>query len=74
MEEEIKVKQRASSKNKSLRGIKLVLIKSHEASPIKNIAHDECHAQVVDEGLAAMNKNRNMSIVDQEEGAASKDN
>ena len=45
MEEEFTVKQKATSKNKSMRGIKLVLIKSHEASPSKTITHEECHSQ-----------------------------
>ena len=70
-EEEVKSKQRPGSKNKSLRGIKLVLIKSTEASPTKNITHEDCHGQVVDEGLAAMSGNGNMTIVDQDEGQVS---
>ena len=64
MEEEFKVKQKATSKNKSMRGIKLVLIKSHEASPSKTITHEECHSQVENEDLAARSKNGNMIIVD----------
>ena len=72
--EKVIVKQRATSKNKSLRGIKLVLIKSHEASPCKNITHEECHVQVTDKDLADISNHGNITIEDQEEGGASKEN